>query len=219
MQAQSTQTQSTQTPPPQAAPVEARRTMHLSQARVVERAQAAQHDLKSVVLSLLRDPQIVRTPTLSQALNETLITLTGTQLNVLSANAQDPATVSFAIPLFYHEGGKPAYLRIGRDSQSRGAKLDADNFHVAFVLDTAHLGTVAIDLESTGRAVKVHVKTERAAAASRFADSLNSLRSRLEQLRYRVTSAAAQAMKKEAAPITAMKHMQKHAAKGLDLRA
>jgi hypothetical protein len=191
----------------------------ISQAHAAERSAAAQHDLKTLVLSLLRDPQTVRTPTLTQALNETLITLTGTQLNVLAANAQDPGSIAFPLPAFYHEGGKPAYVRISRDSQSRGAKLDADNFHVAFVLDTANLGTVAIDLESTGRAVKVNVKTEQPAAAARFSDTLSSLRARLEDLRYRVTSANAQALKPEKPATSQARDVRMNAAKGLDLRA
>ena len=191
----------------------------ISQAHAAERSAAAEHDLKSLVLSLIRDPQIVRTPTLTQALNETLVTLTGTQLNALAANAQDPGSIAIALPAFYHEGGKPAYIRIGRDAQSRASKLDADNFHVAFVLDTANLGTVAIDLESTGRAVKVNVKTEQPAAAARFSDSLSSLRSRLEDLRYRVTSASAQALKREKPPSPAPRPAQTHTDTRLDLQA
>jgi hypothetical protein len=190
-----------------------------SQAHAAVRSAAVEHDLKSLVLSLLRDPQFPRTPTLTQALNETLITLTGTQLNVLSANAQDPGSIAFALPAFYHDGGKPAYIRIGRDPQSRDAKLDADNFHVAFVLDTANLGTVAIDLQSTGRAVKVNVKTEQQSAAARFSETLNTLRARLEDLRYRVTSANAQAIKPEKAVTPRAHAAHKHAGNGLDLQA
>jgi hypothetical protein len=230
METRSTQTPAqsdVQTPPStQAAPTpSAENAVHPSpapavlQAHVAERSAAAEHDLKTLVLSLLRDPQFSRTPTLTQALNETLITLTGTQFNVLSANAQNPGSIAFALPAFYHEGGKPAYIRIGRDAQSRAAKLDADNFHVAFVLDTANLGTVAIDLESTGRAVKVHVKTEQPAAAARFSDTLSSLRARLEDLRYRVTSASAQAFRAEKTAVSSPHAAQKHAPKGLDLRA
>lgn len=218
-----TQMQTGEPPPRPQAHADAVRIENLplpvAQSHVAQRSASAEHDLKSLVLSLLRDPQVSRTPTLTQALNETLITLTGTQLNVLSGNAQDPATLSFALPLFYHEGGKPAYLRIGRDAQSRSGKLDADNFHVAFVLDTANLGTVAIDLESTGRTVKVNVKTEQPTAANRFSDTLSSLRTRLEDLRYRVASATAQALKTEKPSASPVHYAQKHAAKGLDIQA
>lgn len=172
----------------------------VAQARVAERTAAISHDLKSLVLSLLRDPPPSRTAAMTQALNETLITLTGVQVNALSANQQNPGTLSFSLPVYYHEGGKPAQIRISRDAQSRAAKMDADNFHVAFVLDTANLGTVAIDLQTTGRTVKVDVKTDNTPAAERFADTLSALRGRLEDLRYRVASAVAGALPKPAAP-------------------
>ncbi|HET9095220.1 MAG TPA: flagellar hook-length control protein FliK [Candidatus Baltobacteraceae bacterium] len=174
----------------------------VAQARVAERTAAISHDLKSVVLSLLRDPPASRTTAMTQALSETLITLTGVQVNALAANQQNPGTLNFALPVYYREGGKPAQVRISRDAQSRGAKMDADNFHVAFVLDTANLGTVAIDLQTTGRTVKVEVKTENTPAAERFADTLSTLRGRLEDLRYRVASAVASALPKPAPPQT-----------------
>lgn len=192
----------------------------VAQARVAERSAAIAHDLKSVVLSLLRDPAATRTSAMTQALSETLITLTGVQVNALSSNQQNPGTFNLALPVYYHEGGKPAQVRISREGQSRAAKLDADNFHVAFVLDTANLGTVAIDLQTTGRTVKVDVKTENKVSAGRFADTLGTLRGRLEDLRYRVASAAASALpapaKKEPAGATAA---PRETQRGLDLQA
>lgn len=172
----------------------AEESVPLAQARAAERSAAVAHDLKSVVLSLLRDPPAERTPALSQALNETLITLTGTQVNALSSAQQNPGTIALTLPVFYYEGGKPAQIRISRDGESNAEKMDGDNFHVAFLLDTANLGTVAVDLQSSGRTVKLDVKTERPAAANRFSDTLSSLRARLEDLRYRVASAAASAL-------------------------
>jgi hypothetical protein len=192
----------------------------LAQARAAERAAAVDHDLKSIVLSLLRDPPSARTPAMTQALTETLITLTGTQVNALSSTQQNPGTLTLTLPVYYHEGGKPAQIRISPDAQSRAAKMDADNFHVAFVLDTANLGTVAIDLQTAGRTVKLDVKTESGRAAERFADSLSSLRARLEDLRYRVASAAASAL-----PVPAKakngdgKAETSENKRGLDLRA
>lgn len=189
----------------------------LAQARAAERSAAMQHDLKSVVLSLMRDPPADRTPSFTQALNETLVTLTATQLNVLTSATQDPGTISIALPAFFRDGGKPAYVRISRDGEKRSEKLDADNFHVAFVLDTANLGTVAIDLQSSGRSVKIDVKTQREAAATTFTQTLDSLRSRLEHLRYRVAAVSSKALdaasvaRKPAAPATPND--------GLDLRA
>jgi len=179
----------------------------VAQARVAERSAAISHDLKALVLSLLRDPPPSRTVAMTQALSETLVTLTGTQIHTLTSTQQNPGSVSFTLPVYYHEGGKPAQIRICADAQGSGAKLDADNFHVAFVLDTAHLGMVAIDLQTSGRTVKVDVKTENDASASRFSQTLGWLRTRLEDLRYRVASAAAAAV--PAAP---------HSANALDVR-
>lgn len=196
----------------------------LAQARVAERSAAISHDLKSVVLSLLRDPPAGRTQAMTQALSEALVTLTGTQVNALSANAQNPGTFQFTLPVYYHEGGRPAQIRISRDADSRAAKMSADDFHVAFVLDTAHLGTVAVDLQTTGRAVKIEVKTENKASAERFSDTLGSLRTRLEDLRYRVSSTAASALASPAkpepiaarAPASDVRTGEQH---GLDLQA
>lgn len=209
--------QSTNAEPPPLSPTAA-------QARVAERSAAISHDLKSVVLSLLRDPPAQRTPAMTQALTETLITLTGAQVNALSANQQNPGTFTLTLPVYYHEGGKPAQIRISRDAESRAARMDADNFHVAFVLDTANLGTVAVDLQTTGRTVKVDVKTEHKPAADRFSDTLSSLRTRLEDLRYRVSSAVASALPapaKTEVNVTPAKSNGAHVEKkrGLDLQA
>lgn len=210
-------------PAPQSQPVKAAPDQQLppaiAQARVAERSAAISYDLKSVVLSLLRDPPAERTPAMTQALSETLITLTGVQVNALSSNQQSPGTIGFTLPVYYHEGGKPAQIRISRDAESRAAKMDADNFHVAFVLDTANLGTVAIDLQTTGRTVKVDVKTESKSAAERFSDTLSSLRTRLEDLRYRVASAASSAIKTEPRPVPQSGRVESSRNRGLDLHA
>jgi hypothetical protein len=81
------------------------------------------------------------------------------------------------------------------------------------------LGTVAIDLQTTGRNVNVNVKTESKTAAERFSDSLSSLRSRLEDLRYRVASAAASAVKAEPRPAPQNARVEGARNRGLDLRA
>lgn len=189
----------------------------LAQARAAERAAAISHDLKGIVLSLLRDPPAERTPAMTQALTETLITLTGVQVNALSSNQQTPGTINLTLPVYYHEGGKPAQIRISRDAESRAGKMDADNFHVAFVLDTANLGTVAIDLQTTGRTVKIDVKTESSSAAHRFSDTLSALRARLEDLRYRVASTVASALKNDTVQPPGEARAEKK--RGLDLQA
>jgi len=97
-----------------------------------------------------------------------------------------------SVPLVFYDGGQASNIRVSRDAPNKKSqRLDADNFHIAFVLDTQALGTVAIDLETVGRAVKVAVKTDRASAVDRFNSSLGDLRARLEHLRYNVTSTGA----------------------------
>lgn len=163
----------------------------LVQARAAERGAAMSYDLKSVVLSLLRDPPPGRTPALTAALGETLVTLTGVQLNTLSANAQNPNAIAFSLPLFFRDGGAAAEVRITRDGSSPRSALDADNFHIAFVLETANLGMVAVDMQTKGRSVNIGVKTQRESAIESFSSTLGALKARLEHLHYRVASAAA----------------------------
>ncbi|MBV8434256.1 MAG: flagellar hook-length control protein FliK, partial [Candidatus Eremiobacteraeota bacterium] len=160
-------------------------------AHAAERAVALQYDLKAAIVSLMETPPRGAPPELTAALGETLMAITGVQLNVLNAQNADPNTIVVPLPVFYHEGGRPAQLRISRDAPQGGKKLDADNFHIAFVLDTRTLGTVAVDLQTASRSVSVNVKTEAASAADRFKDSFADLRGRLEQLHYRVASVAA----------------------------
>ncbi|HEY8313167.1 MAG TPA: flagellar hook-length control protein FliK, partial [Candidatus Baltobacteraceae bacterium] len=160
----------------------------VAQAKAAERAVALDHDLKTLVLSLIGRPPAQSPPAFALALTDALTALTGVQLTALAANAQTPNVITLALPLFSYPNGQPAQLRIDRDAPGRRERLDADNFHVAFVLDTATLGTVAIDVETVGRQVKLNVKTERQPAADRFASSLSTLRARLEHLRYRVSS-------------------------------
>jgi hypothetical protein len=59
------------------------------------------------------------------------------------------------------------------------------------VLDTKHLGTVTVDLQTVGRSFSLAVKTESENSAKRFGEALNRLTGRLETLRYRVNSAEA----------------------------
>ncbi|MDQ2872591.1 MAG: hypothetical protein M3R35_05640 [Candidatus Eremiobacteraeota bacterium] len=184
-------------------------------AQVAERTIARDHDLKTLVLSLIRQPPAQSSPALSQALGEALTTLTGAQLNAHGANPDSSNTLTLNVPIMFYEGAPLAQIRIDRDAPARGEKLDADNFHVAFVLETATLGTVAIDLETIGRQVRVDVKTERGVAADRFAETLPNLRSRLEALRYRVSSMKAA----HAAPAARTEPSAAVTRPGLDLQA
>ena len=160
------------------------------QAHVAERGAALETDVKSVILSLLQSPPNGAPSRLTQALGQALTAVTALQLNVLNAQTINPQAIAIALPVFYREGGAPSHVRVTRDG-ANGQRLDRDNFHVAFILDTQTLGTVAIELKSAGRAVTVDVKTEGAPAAQRFSATLADLRGRLEGLHYHVASLAA----------------------------
>lgn len=160
-------------------------------ARVAERTVALDHDVKTAIMSLVQSPPREMTPAGTQALSSALGATTALQLNVLLSQNNDPSTIAIPLPAYFYDGGKPAHIAISRDKPNGGAPMDGDNFHVSFVLDTKTMGTVAIDLQTVGRAVSVNVKTERTSTASRFRESLSDLRTRLEQLRYRVASMAA----------------------------
>ncbi|MBC5816438.1 MAG: hypothetical protein GIW97_07845 [Candidatus Eremiobacteraeota bacterium] len=164
----------------------------VAEARAAERQMAISQDLKSTLLSLIANPPTGGSPQLTQAVNESLIALTAMQFNTLIANQQDPSALAMSVPLVFYDGGQASNIRVSRDAPNKKSqRLDADNFHIAFVLDTHALGTVAIDLETVGRAVKVAVKTDRASAVDRFNSSLGDLRARLEHLRYNMTSTGA----------------------------
>ena len=163
-----------------------------AQARVAERQAALSNDLKETIVSLVRDPPVQRSPQLTQALNDALTALTAAQLNVVANTVIDPRTIAFSLPVYFFDDGRASQVRITRDGGKGKDRLDADNFHIAFVLDTKTLGTVAIDLDTVGRSVKVGVKTDRTSAVEKFSSSLSELRGRLEQLRYRIASMGAE---------------------------
>jgi hypothetical protein len=157
-------------------------------ARAVERNAAIDHDVKAALLSLVQAPPQGAPPQLAQALSEALAATTAVQLNVLSAQQNDPNAITIPLPTVFYEGGRPTQLRISRDKQGGAGAMDADNFHIAFILDTQSLGTIAIDLQTVGRAVSVNVKTERQSVAERFRSTFADLRGRLEQLRYHIAA-------------------------------
>ncbi|MDE2482543.1 MAG: flagellar hook-length control protein FliK, partial [bacterium] len=162
-------------------------------AHVAERAVALEHDVKSALLALVQSPPRDASPAVVQSVRDALVATTAVQLNVLSAQSSDPNAVTIPLPAYFYEGGKPAQLRITRDAPGSKRTLDADNFHIAFVLDTKRLGTVAIDVQTVGRAVSVDVKTQSSGFAQRFRSTLGDLRGRLESLRYRVAAIDANA--------------------------
>jgi len=161
------------------------------EARVAERLVALDHDVKSAILAMIEAPPNGASPPVVAALRQALIATNALQLNVLSGKSSDANTVTIPLPAFFYEGGRPAQLAISRDGRGGKNALDNDNFHVAFILDTKSLGTVAIDLQAVGRSVTVDVKTQATAFADRFRSSLGDLTSRLESLHYRVAAIAA----------------------------
>jgi hypothetical protein len=160
-------------------------------AQAAERAAAMEYDVKSAILAMIASSSRDGSPEIAGALRDALTATTALQLNVLAAQSNDPRTIAIPLPAYFYEGGEPVHLQISRDAPNGKNAMDADNFHIAFVLDTKSLGTVAIDLQTVGRAVSVDVKTQATPAADRFRSTLNDLRSRLEGLRYRISSIGA----------------------------
>ena len=160
-------------------------------AQAAERAAAMEYDVKSAILAMIASASRDASPQIAGALRDALTATTALQLNVLSSQSSDPRTIAIPLPAYFYEGGEPVQLRISRDAPNGKNAMDADNFHIAFILDTKSLGTVAIDLQTVGRAVSVDVKTQATPAADRFRSTLNDLRSRLEGLRYRISSIGA----------------------------
>lgn len=188
-------------------------------AHAAERAVALQYDLKAAIVSMTDAPPRGSTAQLQATLGEALTTITAVQLGAANAQNADPNAIVIPLPVFYYEGGRPAQLRIARDAPQGGKKLDADNFHIAFVLDTKSLGTVAVDVQTASRSVSVNVKTEVQAAASRFRDTFDDLRGRLEQLQYRVANIAANVAPTRPVTLSEAPEGQSQSSAHLDLQA
>jgi hypothetical protein len=167
------------------------------------RAAALIHDVKSVLFSILALPPAPGGDELAASAQSALTALTGVQLGVANAAAANPQSIAFSIPLWAGGAYQQAHLAVDRDApEARGVPLDGDNFHIAFILDTKNLGTVAVDLRTVGRAVTVAVKTEALPAAERFADALSRLTDRLTHMRYRVAASDAQVARPATTPTT-----------------
>lgn len=178
---------------------------------VVAGRAAVDTDVKTALLALARDAS-GSPPAQSLAVRETLIAVTASQIAALTSNAEDPNAMTFALPVFYREGGGAAQMRVARDAPERDGPLDAQNFRVRFVVDTAALGVLTIDLEAVDRSVRVGVATQRERQARRVDAMLPTLRASLEALQYRVASMRAEAP----APPPAAPAIE---SAGLDLRA
>jgi hypothetical protein len=169
-------------------------------AQIVERAAAIAVSLKEQIFSLVSGPAAggaaglgsgsdVLVPAAASALSA----VTSVQLAAAQAALANPQTMTFAIPMWLGSGVyAQAKLAVDRDApDTPSVPLDGDNFHIAFVLDTKHLGTVAIDLRTVGRAYSLSVKTETLRSAQRFGDELSRLTDRLSSLRYQSKSVEA----------------------------
>ncbi|HYW54276.1 MAG TPA: hypothetical protein VE826_09910, partial [Dongiaceae bacterium] len=173
------------------APQESAPQRPVAAAVAAERGAALGADLKQTMLAVAANPA---TPeSVGPPLAAALTALTAVQLGAAQALAAQPDGLAFTIPLTTPHGTANAQITVKRDApESRGgARLDPANFRIAFVLETAHYGTVAIDLVTVGREVTVDVRTEAAPAMRAFRDALGTLTARLESLRYRVASAGA----------------------------
>ena len=162
----------------------------IASAVVAERRAALASDLKQTLLAVAAN---AATPeSVAPALSGALSALTAVQLTAAQTLAANPDGIAFTIPLTTQHGPASAHITVQREAPNeRRAPLDGENFRIAFVLDTAHYGTVAIELVTVGREVTVDVRTEAAPAMRAFRDALGTLTARLESLRYRVASAGA----------------------------
>jgi hypothetical protein len=163
-------------------------------AQVAERGAAMTVDLKTQLLALINAPGSAEAgDDLIPAAATALSAITAVQMNAAQAMATSPQTMAFTLPMWLGSGYAQAQIAIDREAPEphAGRALDGDNFHIAFVLDTKHLGTVTVDLQTVGRAFSLAVKTESEGSAKRFGDALGRLTHRLESLRYRVNSAEA----------------------------
>jgi hypothetical protein len=162
-------------------------------------------DLKTQLLALASDTDAATTvaepAALGAVLAGALTAITAVQLNAAAALQTSPDGLAFTLPVALPDGFARAHVRIDPDaSAAKRGSLDGDNFHIAFILETRHLGTVAIELVTVGRAVTLSVKTEARPAQRVMGGKLGDLTARLESLRYRVAKADAVVATPPAAP-------------------
>jgi len=161
-------------------------------ARAAERQVALDFDLKTQLLSIVTSPPPGASEALNNAVAGVLTALTALQVNAASTFAANPNGFAFVLPIALPSGMAQANVQVDRDAPGNPrVPFDGDNFHIAFILETAHLGTVAIDLRTVGRTVTIDVKAEATLAARAFGKAMEQLTARLEKLRYKVAKADA----------------------------
>jgi hypothetical protein len=177
------------------APVPAATLPVVALAQIAERGAAVAFDLKTQLFSVINAPPAgaEEAGELVPAASSALTAITAVQMNAAQAMNASPQTMAFTVPMWLGSSYAQARIAIDRDApeQDGSRALDGSNFHIAFVLDTKHLGTVTVDLQTVGRAFSLAVKAESELSAKRFGESLDRLTNRLETLRYRVNSAEA----------------------------
>ncbi|MGD0474283.1 MAG: hypothetical protein ABSB70_13875 [Candidatus Velthaea sp.] len=159
---------------------------------------ALDYDLKTQLLTVAAgraagtEAAMPKDTAFDRAIAGTLTAITALQLTAATTLSANPDGLAFTLPIALPDGFAAAHVRIDGDAAAgRKQPLDGDNFHIAFVLETRHLGVVAIDLMTVGRAVTLSVKTEAVVAQRVFAKALDRLTVRLEALRYSVAKADA----------------------------
>ena len=180
-------------PPPAAAATEPALPV-LALAQIAERAAAIAVSLKEQLFSLVNGPPASghEAEAIVPAAASALTAVTSVQMAAAQAAIANPQTMSFSLPMWLGSGYAQAQIAVDRDApDGANVPLDGDNFHIAFVLDTKNLGTVAIDLRTVGRAFSLAVKTENLRTAQRFGDELSRLTDRLSSLRYQPKSVEA----------------------------
>ena len=163
-------------------------------AQIAERAATIAVSLKEQLFSLVNGPPASghEAEALVPAAASALTAVTSVQMAAAAAATANPQTMSFSLPMWLGSGYAQAQIAVDRDApEGANVPLDGDNFHIAFVLDTKNLGTVAIDLRTVGRAFSLAVKTENLRTAQRFGDELSRLTDRLSSLRYQPKSVEA----------------------------
>jgi hypothetical protein len=197
------------------------RTDPVAAARIAERSAAIDADLKTQLQSFIAQPPPNTSPAAMGTAQAALAALTAAQISNV-AGQQDPRAVTISIPLPFMGNGDPARIKISREKPQNKERLDADNFHIAFVLDTKNVGTVAIDLQTVGRAVDLAVKSETPRYAAAFKTMLEQLGGRLEHLHYNVVSLASDVVSRPGATVTTAAPpppVDDEPASGVDLRA
>lgn len=158
-------------------------------AHSAERIAAVNGDLKTQLVSLLASaqPDTALGDTGVVLARNALTGIVASQLSALSAQQSQPGTWSFTVPIMLGQQMYPARINVSRDKpEGSRNNISGDDFHIAFILDTKRLGTIAIDLHAVQRSVSVSVRTERPSAATTFKSALAKLGKRLEDMRYNV---------------------------------